>query len=68
LEQANDLGTRIRVVEIRMDACERAMKEQKETLDSLDNSLDKIKSWLMGVMGGIIVSLILLIVNIIIAG
>jgi len=57
------IGERVAVIEERQCDYERWNEKQNGRLDRIDNKLDGTKSWLIGLMGGMIVSMSLLIVN-----
>lgn len=54
-----------RVIELgtRMESFETWQKKQNGSLQAIDAKMDKIYMWLIGLMGGVIASLILLLVN-----
>jgi hypothetical protein len=60
---SNDLGK----LEGRVDALEAWQERQNGHLQRIDEKLDKLHMWLIGVLGSTIVSLVLLIVNLVVA-
>lgn len=47
----------------RLESLEAYQKKQNGSLQRLEEKIDKIYMWLIGLMGGVIASLILLVVN-----
>lgn len=54
-----------RVIELstRVENLEGWQKRQNDSLQKIEEKMDKIYMWLIGLMGGVIASLILLLVN-----
>ena len=57
-------GERLAVIEERQSDYDRWNVRQNGRLDRIDGKLDSSKNWLVGLMGSMVVSMALLIVNI----
>ena len=54
---------RVAELSTRVENLERWQKRQNGSLQKIEEKMDKIYMWLIGLMGGVITSLILLLVN-----
>jgi len=60
-----DYGERLAALEADVDNLKGWQKRQNGHLEAIDNKLDGVMKWLLGIAGGIIVSLALLLIDIV---
>lgn len=61
MELLSELAERVAALEVDMDNFRDWQQKQNGSLQRLETKIDKIYTWLIGLMGGVITSLLLLI-------
>lgn len=59
---------RVSKAEVKIDNLEDWQERQNGSLKAIAKKMDNIHSWLMGIMGGLIISLIMMILNFVTKG
>ena len=59
---------RVSKAEVKIDNLEGWQERQNGSLRAIEDKMDNIHSWLIGIMGGLIVSLIMMILNLVTKG
>jgi len=65
VEEMAELAVTVGRHDERIEALERWQKDQNDRLARIEEKLDRFHYWLVGTLGGIIVSLILLVINLV---
>lgn len=51
--------------EVRIESLEKLQARQDCKLKKIDEKMDSVKNWLVGIMGGLLISLIMLVIDLI---
>ena len=62
-ERVCELSVKVENLEMWQGKQNGSLKSMDGRIEKMDSKIDAVKTWLIGVMGGVIVSLLLLIVN-----